>query len=148
MNLELQLLRTRHPPDIFLLQLILLLESEGVDIDEEQLRYRIERLPGDNRLILAVEGEHLYGYAHLLIVHDLLDTETAVLSSLIVREDHRRQGIGSLLVAAAETWARQSDRARLILRTDAARTGSHAFFAALGYEGNSSKLEFLRKVID
>ena len=144
MNMELQLLRTRHPPEIFLQQLIELLRSAGVDISLEEINYRIENLPSKDRLILAVEGEHLYGYAHLRIAHDLVDADTAVVVSVIVREDRRRRGIGSRLIAAAETWGRQSGRSRLLLRTNVVRTGAHAFFVALGYEGSSTQLEFIR----
>lgn len=146
--MELQLLRTRHPPEIFLQQLIELLQSEGVNINLEEFHSRIEKLPGDDRLLLAVEGEFLYGYAHLRIAHDLIDSETAVVVSVIVREDKRRQGVGSRLIAASETWARQSGRSRLLLRTDVIRTGAHAFFVALGYDGSSTQLEFIRHLSD
>ena len=146
--MDLQLLRTRHPPEIFLYQLVELLKSEEVDISLEEVQYRIDNLPDEDRLLLAVEGEYLYGYAHLRIAHDLTDAETAVVVSVIVRVDRRRQEIGSRLIAAAETWARQSGRSRLLLRTDVVRTGAHAFFVALGYEGSSTQLEFLRRLSD
>jgi len=148
MTMELQLLRTRHPPEIFLQQLIGLLQSEGVHISLEKFHKRINKLPGDDRLLLAVEGERLYGYAHLRIDHDLIDSETAVVVSVVVREDRRRQGVGSRLIAASETWARQSGRSRLLLRTDVVRTGAHAFFVALGYDGSSTQLEFIRHLSD
>lgn len=148
MTMELQLLRTRHPPEIFLQQLIELLKSAGVNISLEEIHFRIDNLPSEDRLILAVEGEFLYGYAHLRVAHDLVDAETAVVVSVIVREDRRRQGIGSRLIAAAETWARQSGRSRLLLRTNVVRTAAHAFFVALGYEGSSTQLEFIRHLSD
>jgi len=148
MTMELQLLRTRHPPEIFLQQLVELLQSEGVKVSLEEIHSRIDKLPGEDRLLLAVEGERLYGYAHLVIAHDLIDSETAVVVSVIVREDRRRQGVGSRLIAAAETWARQSGRSRLLLRTDVIRTGAHAFFVALGYDGSSTQLEFIRHLSD
>ena len=146
--MELQLLRTRHPPEIFLQQLVGLLKSVKVDISLEEVQNRVDKLPSEDRLLLAVEGEYLFGYAHLRIAHDLIDTETAVVVSVIVREDRRREGIGSRLIAAAETWARQSSRSRLLLRTDVVRTGAHAFFVALGYEGSSTQLEFIRHLSD
>lgn len=95
MKMELQLLRTRHPPYIFLQQLVGLLNSEKFDVSLEEIQNRIDKLPDKDRLFLAVEGEYLYGYAHLRIAHDLVDTETAVVVSVIVREDRRREGIGS-----------------------------------------------------
>jgi len=148
MTMELQLLRTRHPPEIFLQQLVQLLKSANVDISLEQIQERIDKIPNEDRLFLAVEGEQLYGYAHLCITHNLVDSETSVVVAIIVREDRRRQGIGSRLIAAAETWARQSGQSRLLLRTDVVRTNAHAFFVALGYEGSSTQLEFVRHLSD
>ncbi|MCK5053100.1 MAG: GNAT family N-acetyltransferase [Anaerolineales bacterium] len=146
--MELQLLRTRHPPELFLQQLIELFKSAGVDISLKEIYSRLDNLPREDRLILAVDGENLYGYAHLRIAHDLVEAETAVVVSVLVREDRRRQGIGSRLVSAAETWARQSGRSRLLLRTDVTRSGAHAFFVAQGYEECSTKLEFIRNLSD
>jgi len=142
--MELQLLRTRHPPEIFLQQLVSLLNDAGVEISLEEIQSDLDNLPREDRLILAVEGENLYGYAHLRIAHDLVDIETAVVVSVLVREDRRRQGIGSRLVSAAERWAYQSGRSRLLLQADVIHTDVHAFFVALGYEGSSTKLEFIR----
>ena len=148
MTVELQLLRTRHPPELFLQQLVELFNSAGVDINLEEIHLRIDNLPREDRLILAVDGENLYGYAHLRIAHDLVAAETAVVVSVLVREDQRRQGIGSRLLSAAETWARQSGRSRLLLRTDVIRTDAHAFFVAQGYGESSTKLEFIRNLSD
>ncbi len=114
--MELQLLRTRHPPEIFLHQLIEFLHSEGVNISLEEFHSRIDKLPGDDRLLLAVEGEHLYGYAHLRIAHDLIDAETAVVVSVVVRADRRRQGVGSRLVAAAGFPGRHAPKTACIPR--------------------------------
>ena len=146
--MELQLVRTRHPPEIFLQQIVGLLKSVKVDISLEEAQNRVDKLPSEDRLLIAVEGEYLYGYAHLHVARDLIDTETAVVVSVIVREDRRREGIGSRLIAAAETWARQSGRSRLLLRTDVVRTGAHAFFVTLGNEGSSTQLEFIRHLSD
>jgi GNAT superfamily N-acetyltransferase len=93
---------------------------------------------------LAVEGEQLIGYAHLRIGIDLAHEETAELMSIIVRPSHRRKGIGRRLVAAAETWAEQSGRARLLMRTEVIRTAAHAFFVALGYRETGTNVEFER----
>ncbi|MCK5635572.1 MAG: hypothetical protein KAI06_10810, partial [Anaerolineales bacterium] len=82
--MELQLLRTRHPPELFLQQLIELFKSAGVDISLKEIYSRLDNLPREDRLILAVDGENLYGYAHLRIAHDLVEAETAVVVSVLV----------------------------------------------------------------
>ncbi|MFN2148857.1 MAG: GNAT family N-acetyltransferase [Anaerolineales bacterium] len=142
--MELQILRTRHPPEIYLSQLTALLDRELPYSDVEQVSQRIEELPKDDRLLLAVLGETLLGFAHLRIAHSLAYNPSAEVVSIIVREQNRRQGIGRRLVAAAETWARQSGRAYLLLHTDVTRTPAHAFYTALGYQKSSTSVEFVR----
>jgi GNAT superfamily N-acetyltransferase len=142
--MDLQIIRTRHPPEAFLPQIANLIEQAGLPATPEDVGRRLERLPAADRLILAVEGEHLVGYAHLRIGNDLVYEETAELMSIIVRASHRRRGIGRRLVTAAETWAAQSGRARLLMRTEVVRTAAHAFFVALGFRETSTNLEFVR----
>src|SRR4030067_298757 len=122
--MDLQIIRTRHPPEPFLPQIANLIEQAGLPATPEDVGRRLERLPAADRLILAGEGEQLIGYAHLRIGNDLVYEETAELMSIIVRASHRRRGIGRRLVTAAETWAAQSGRARLLMRTEVVRTAA------------------------
>ena len=141
---ELQIIRTRHPPAIYLKQLSDLLGTEGITTTPNDLDLLLEKLPGKDRLILAVEGDQLIGYAHLRIVFDPVRGEVAEVAAIIVQPHRRREGFGRRLVASAETWARQSKRSHLRLSSDVARTAGHAFFSALGYEQDATKLEFIR----
>ncbi len=142
--MELQILRTRHPPEIFLSQLTVLLRAEGIKTEEIQVIERLENLPKEDRLLLAVHGELLLGYAHLCIAKTLSRNPAAEIVAIIVRRDRRRQGIGRRLIAAAETWARQAGREHLLLHTEVIRTEAHAFYAALGYEKSATIIEFQR----
>jgi GNAT superfamily N-acetyltransferase len=121
-----------------------LLEEVGVKATLADIHRRVEALPRQDRILLALDGEHLIGFAHLRISQDLLTDETAEVASIVVRGSHRRQGVGRRLIAAAEAWARESGRARLLLRTDVVRTDAHAFYVAQGYEQASTMLEFVR----
>ncbi len=138
------IVRTRRPPDIYLEQIAELNTEEGLPVTAPALQRRLETMPHDDRLLLAVDGESLIGYAHLHTSRDLVHEVSAEVVLLIVHPAHRRRGIGRTLVAAAETWARQSDRARLLMRTDVVRTPAHAFFVALGYQQAATTLEFVR----
>jgi len=143
---NLQILRTRHPPTTYLHQLCDLLDTEGITLSPEDLSNRLEEMPKEDRLLLAVEGDQLIGYAHLRIVHDLSREAMAEVVAIIVQPHRRRQGFGHRLIAAAETWARQAQRSHLLLHSDVARTSGHAFFSALGYQQESTKLEFSRNL--
>ena len=142
--LNLQILRTRHPPETYIAQLASLQTETGLPVNPEDVRRRLESLPREDRLLLAVGGDTLLGYAHLRVTHDLLTEETAEVVALVVAKARRRQGVGRRLIAASETWALESGRARLLLRTNVVRTDAHAFFLALGYEESATTLEFVR----
>jgi GNAT superfamily N-acetyltransferase len=141
---SIQIIRTPHPPDAYLAQIAELLQAESYPGDEASVKRRLGLLPREDRILMAVEGELLLGFAHLRIARDLAADETAEVVSIIVRPAHRRGGIGRLLVTAAETWARQSGRARLLLRTDVVRTPAHAFYVALGYQKTATTVDFVR----
>lgn len=144
--MELQILRTRHPPDIYHAQLANLISQEGYPTKREDITNRLHFLPTKDRLLLAVDGETLLGYAHLRVSDDLVNEETAEVVAIVVEVSNRRRGIGTRLITAAETWATQSGRARLLLKTDVVRTPAHAFFSAQGYEKDSTTLEFIRNL--
>jgi GNAT superfamily N-acetyltransferase len=142
--MELQILRTKHPPEIYHAQLANLISEEGYSTMPEDIKNRLRLLPTKDRLLLAVDGETLLGYAHLRVSEDLVNEETAEVVAIVVEASNRRSGIGTRLISAAETWATQSGRARLLLKTDVVRTPAHAFFSALGYEKDSTTIEFIR----
>jgi GNAT superfamily N-acetyltransferase len=142
--MKLQIVRTRHPPELYIGMLHTLLVEDGVRFEAEELRARLANLPKEDRLLIALDGEHLAGFAHLRVARDLTVGEAAEVVAILVAKTYRRQGVGRHLIAAAETWALESGRARLLLRTDVIRTEAHAFFTALGYEKSSTALEFIR----
>jgi GNAT superfamily N-acetyltransferase len=143
---ELQILRTRHPPITYLHQLCDLLGTEGISLTPKQLGQSIDYLPEADRLLLVVKGDQLIGYAHLRVVYHLVRGAVAEVATILIQPHRRRQGYGRRLIAAAETWARQSDRSLLLLSSDVTRTAGHAFFTALGYQQDSTKLEFIREL--
>ncbi|WP_249998101.1 GNAT family N-acetyltransferase [Actinoplanes sp. M2I2] len=57
----------------------------------------------------------------------------AYVGELVVSAEHEKHGIGTLLLRAAEQWARARGRRHLTLETGAANTGARAFYAARGF---------------
>jgi GNAT superfamily N-acetyltransferase len=121
----------------------MLLEAE-ISVEMEEMRTRLESLPKEDRLLIGLDGEHLAGFAHLRVSRDLTAGDTAEVVAILVAKSYRRRGVGRHLIAAAETWALESGRARLLLHTDVIRTEANAFFTALGYEKSATTLEFIR----
>ncbi len=142
--MNLQIIRTRHPPEPHIVMLHSMLRDAGVKLSLEEIHTRLEGLGKTDRLLLALDGDQVAGYAHLRVARDLVSEETAEVVTLLVSKPYRRNGVGRRLVAAAETWALESGRARLLLRTDVVRTDAHAFFTAMGYEKAATTIEFVR----
>ncbi len=142
--MELQIVRTRHPPEAYLEQLARLLKHADLGVAVSDLKRRLELMPESDRLFLALDSELLIGYAQFRVSHDLLQEDTVELLSIVVAPDMRRKGIGTRLMTAAETWALQANRSRLKLRADVVRSDALGFFAALGYQQTATTQEFAR----
>jgi GNAT superfamily N-acetyltransferase len=52
---------------------------------------------------------------------------------LIISPESRRAGVGRALVAAAERWAEDLGAVSIVVRSNAQRVESHAFYPAIGY---------------
>lgn len=121
-----------------------ILVEAGLPLELEELRGRLANLPKEDRLLIGIDGEHLTGFAHLRVSRDLTAGDAAEVVAILVAKAYRRKGVGRHLIAAAETWALESGRARLLLHIDVIRTDANAFFNALGYEKSATSLEFIR----
>ncbi len=142
--MDLQIVRTLHPPEVHLQQIGRLNEHVGLPATLDELRRRLEALPRTDRLLMAVVEDALVGYAHLRVAHDLLAEESAEVIAIIVDPAYRRRGVGRRLIAAAEIWAKETGRSRLILRTNVLTTSAHAFYVAMGFEQAETSLVFVR----
>ena len=67
-----------------------------------------------------------------------VDSETVQLRQMAVAEDRRREGIGALLLAHAEDWARGQGLRLIVLN---ARLGAESFYAKFGYLAQGEPFE-------
>jgi GNAT superfamily N-acetyltransferase len=60
--------------------------------------------------------------------------------ALVVKNSHRKMGIGSLLMKAAENWAKEMNANSLILNSGnrPERIAAHQFYNKLGFQNYSS----------
>jgi GNAT superfamily N-acetyltransferase len=144
--MNLQIIRTRHPPVTFIEQLALIHTEEGFPATSSDIRLRIENLARTDRLLFALDGETLLGYAHIRVSGDLLNDDTSELVSIFVRKPFQGHNVGRQLVNAVETWARESGSTRLLLRLDATLSDAQPFFMSLGFEHAATRLDFIRKL--
>lgn len=106
----------------------------GYPSTPEQCFARVSRLQdrSDQTMLGASEGNEVIGFVHVRLNDSLEVDRQAEIASLVVLEKYRKQGIGKLLMKAAEEWARGKAE-RVVLRSRIQRTEAHAFYQSLGY---------------
>jgi ribosomal protein S18 acetylase RimI-like enzyme len=110
---------------------------------EKYQRYFVEQQRGERVILVAFDGENIVGYATLVWqsgYEPFKRQEIPEIVDLSVITDHQRQGIGTLLVRAAEEIAIQHSRP--IIGISVEQVGTHIaankLYPKLGYvpDGN------------
>jgi GNAT superfamily N-acetyltransferase len=108
----------------------------GYPAEVKAVRERLRRILGrdDQRVVVAeTRGGAVCGW---LQAHSSLAVESGLrveIVGLVVSETMRRRGVGRCLVSLAETWAREISAETVVVRSNAKRVESHAFYPSLGY---------------
>lgn len=119
-----------------------LLAELGYPAEAARVERRLERIaadPGSRLFVAEVNGEIAgLGGLHMLplVEHDELG---CMLTAMVVRADHRRQGVGAELVGAVEREARSRGCSRLVLGSADRREDAHAFYESLGFEATGRR---------
>ena len=64
----------------------------------------------------------------------ILSSHTAQVEGLVIEDEYRSQGLGALLLEAAEMWARRRGCTGMQVRTNVTRERAHVFYVRCGYE--------------
>ncbi len=108
----------------------------GYPADAAVMPARLERLARDPgaRAFVADDGTAVIGLATLHLRHTLNhEAPIAQLTLLVVDEASRSTGVGRALVLAAERWAVERGAHRVVVTTQLARAGAHAFYERIGF---------------
>ncbi|MFH2010337.1 MAG: GNAT family N-acetyltransferase [bacterium] len=107
----------------------------------------LDRILSDDaqELLVAVGQETLLGLIHLQIYDTprtsvFVDRRRAHVEDLVVDEAHRRQGIGTALLRAGESWARRQEAQQLVLTVWTGNESGSDFYASHGYSPVSKVL--------
>jgi GNAT superfamily N-acetyltransferase len=128
-------------------QLARLFDQLGHPQTGDALGGPLENLLADPRadVLVADDGATLIGAATYFLVPVAHDSRPwCRITALAVDEAHRGHGIGRMLVAAAETAARDAACSRIEATSALHRTGAHRFYETLGYGRTSA--HFLKQL--
>ena len=111
-------------------------EELGYPLREDVVRSRMAHLLvlPDHAIVVAEVAGAVRGWVHVHAHRSLVSGERADIYGLVVSREVRRRGIGRMLMAEAERWARERGLDLVVLRSNVQRPESHAFYPALGYE--------------
>jgi GNAT superfamily N-acetyltransferase len=121
-------------------------DSESIAILLEQLGYPAPasaipgrllnlRAGGRSEAFVAIRDEQVAGLATVHVQASLTRQEDiAQLTTLVVAEAARGQGLGRELVHAAEAYGRRHGCGRIVVTTANHRVGAHDFYDRLGWE--------------
>ena len=106
----------------------------GGSVDADTAARRLVALEGIETVFLAFRDGTPVGLSSIRIPPNLSeDVPYAELTELFVLPEHRRQGIGSLLMAAAEELARSKKATSIILLTGFKNATAQSFYRQVGY---------------
>ncbi|MFN9076704.1 MAG: GNAT family N-acetyltransferase [bacterium] len=108
----------------------------GYSASADDIQARLPLLLGSDRYFLAVATAADGGLLGLVNAEQRLNIESGTsfeLTGLVVASSARRGGVGSALVAAAESWAVARGATTMRVRSNVVRPEAHAFYARLGY---------------
>ncbi|MCC6905006.1 MAG: GNAT family N-acetyltransferase [Anaerolineae bacterium] len=95
--------------------------------------------------VAEIDGQ-IVGWVQMHERYLLFDDRTVEVDGLVVHEACRSQGIGRILMEAAEGWARMRGCTAVVLRSNIIRERAHAFYLEIGYENIKNHRTFRREL--
>lgn len=116
--------------------------SMGYDYPEDRTAAQLEKLlrSGRDKILVAEIDGQVAGYLHLTDYELLYAGPMKNVMGIAVDPERRRMGIGKALLEAGEKWAKADGAEGIRLVSGESRVGAHAFYRAVGYEGNKMQL--------
>ena len=112
-----------------------LLSQLGCEMSREEAATRVRDVAAAaGHALFVAEGDgQLVGLLHVFVRPAIENPREAVVQALVVGEKWRRQGVGRMLMTAAECWGSEHECRSVVLDSSIARAPAHAFYQSLGY---------------
>ena len=116
----------------------------GYPAEPSELGWRLESLPSDDEVWVAVVDGEVVGWIHCAVRRSLVVEPNVEIRGIVVGERWRHRGVGRRLMELAERLAAEHGLSAVRLRSGAQRDGAHAFYRALGYRELKTQRVFIR----
>jgi GNAT superfamily N-acetyltransferase len=107
----------------------------GIGTDDSHVVYLAEQAAGN-----------IVGWIHLYVCDLIVADRRVEIWGLVVDEKHRGRGIGRLLMARAEAWARSKGCDVVTLRSNVVREHAHSFYERQGYSQVKTQHVFSKRL--
>jgi GNAT superfamily N-acetyltransferase len=97
-------------------------------------------------LVAVVPRAGVVGWVGLTVHQSVTSNQRAEIEGLVVEDEYRSNGIGEMLVAAAEAWGRRRGCTTLRLLSNVVRDRAHAFYRRLGYDVEKTEYVFQKQL--
>lgn len=106
----------------------------GYPVKTSDLLARFEELTElSHNALMVCEENSVKGWVHLELVSDLIEEKKVEIKALVVEQNERSKGTGSLLVKAASEWAKTYGVTTIYLSCNIIRDRAHAFYEREGF---------------
>jgi GNAT superfamily N-acetyltransferase len=137
-------IRDAKPSDA--LRLVELIQELGHEITEKQVRKNLAALKklGETPLVATLDKKVVgtCGISRRVVIHR--PAPLGRITALVVSKEAQGEGIGRMLLEAAEDWMREKGCKLVEVTSNDRRADAHAFYRHMGYERSS--IRFFKKL--
>jgi predicted N-acetyltransferase YhbS len=122
----------------------------GYATTSKMMRSRIRAIllsPADFLIVAVDSSGSVIGWLQAHAAHVVESGFRVEILGLIVSTATRRRGVGRSLVTKAERWAKSISAEVIVVRSNATRVESHAFYPALGYASTKTQLVYRKPLV-
>ncbi len=106
----------------------------GYDVPLAHVERQLLRMNDERGIFVAVVPRAgVVGWIGVALSETIIDSGRADIQGLVVEDEYRGNGIGRLLVQAAQEWAQRRGCTSMRLASNVARERAHEFYIELGY---------------
>ncbi|QSO52693.1 GNAT family N-acetyltransferase [Alicyclobacillus curvatus] len=125
-----------------------LCEQFGYPASQEEIEERFRHLQQmhEHQVFIVEQNTAIVGWIQAHGIHSLSSPPYVEIRGIVVDREYRQQGVGRLLMNAAEQWALEHEYSIVRLRSNAQRPESHQFYPKLGYERTKTQYHYQKQL--